>query len=180
MCGFVGFTSSEDIEKNINILKEMNVKLTHRGPDGEGYYNDGNIFLGHKRLSIIDLNKRSNQPFSDNEEKHIIVYNGEIYNYIELKKELEKEKYIFSTTSDTEVLLKAYIHWGPNFLKKIKGMFSFVILKLPWLVFHVKPMLSISCPLSLFLGQGKVEVCSVAFIFILLKFRFLYFFKSTL
>ena len=127
MCGFVGFTSSEDIEKNINILKEMNVKLTHRGPDGEGYYNDGNIFLGHKRLSIIDLNKRSNQPFSDNKGKHIIVYNGEIYNYIELKKELEKEKYIFSTTSDTEVLLKAYIHWGPHFLKKIKGMFSFVI-----------------------------------------------------
>ena len=127
MCGFVGFTSTEDVEKNNNILKEMNDKLTHRGPDGEGYYNDGTIFLGHKRLSIIDLNERSNQPFTDNAGKHIIVYNGEIYNYIELKKELENEKYIFSTTSDTEVLLKAYIHWGPNLLKKIKGMFSFVI-----------------------------------------------------
>ena len=127
MCGFAGFSSNENIEKNINILKEMNEKLKHRGPDGEGYFYNNSIFLSHKRLSIIDLNERSNQPFTDKNGKHIIIFNGEIFNYIELKEELIKEKCVFFTESDTEVLLKAYIHWGPKFLNKIKGMFSFVI-----------------------------------------------------
>ena len=107
MCGFAGFSSNENIEKNINILKEMNEKLKHRGPDGEGYFYNNSIFLSHKRLSIIDLNERSNQPFTDKNGKHIIIFNGEIFKYIELKEELIKEQCVFFTESDTEGLLKA-------------------------------------------------------------------------
>jgi asparagine synthase (glutamine-hydrolysing) len=127
MCGFAGFSVSHNSENNTAIIKKMNDKLQHRGPDGEGFFFNNLISLAHKRLSIIDLNERSNQPFTDNQKKHIIVFNGEIYNYLELKNELLKKDCIFSTESDTEVLLKAYIYWGKNFLNKIRGMFSFVI-----------------------------------------------------
>ena len=127
MCGITGFSLKKKNDQQFNILKLMNDKLLHRGPDGEGFYNDENISLAHKRLAIIDLNPRSDQPFSDKSLNYTIVFNGEIYNYLELKDKLIGEGFSFNTSSDTEVLLNAYICWGPKLLEKIKGMFSFAI-----------------------------------------------------
>ena len=129
MCGFCGFvSSSQQKEQNLSILKNMNNALNHRGPDDEGYYLKDNIFLAHKRLSILDLNKRSSQPFKNKDESLILLFNGEIYNYLELKRELQDRNYKFRTTSDTEVLLACYETWDIEMLKKIKGMFSFSII----------------------------------------------------
>ena len=116
MCGITGFSLKKKNDQQFNILKLMNDKLLHRGPDGEGFYNDENISLAHKRLAIIDLNPRSDQPFSDKSLNYTIVFNGEIYNYLELKDKLIGEGFSFNTSSDTEVLLNAYICWGPKLL----------------------------------------------------------------
>ncbi len=133
MCGICGFydnNSKVDLNSNINSLRLMNNKLSHRGPDAEGYYHKENIFLGHKRLSIIDLDKRSNQPLFSNDKKKILVFNGEIYNFLEIKKELNEKGIDFETMGDTEVLLKSYEQWGFEMLNKIDGMFSFAIIDL--------------------------------------------------
>ena len=127
MCGISGFFTKKKLDNRKKIIELMNQKLSHRGPDGEGYFADENVSLGHKRLAIIDLNQRSNQPFFDTKSNFVIVYNGEVYNYLEIKKILISEGVKFRTSCDTEVVLEAYIHWGENFLKKIKGMFSFAI-----------------------------------------------------
>ena len=132
MCGFCGFIidhSQYDSNQSKKILFEMNNALAHRGPDEEGYeiLEEEQIFLGHKRLSILDLNKRNNQPFIDKSNQISLVFNGEIYNYLELK-EILKHQYKFITTGDTEVIVAAYHVWGFNMLKRIKGMFSFCII----------------------------------------------------
>ncbi len=130
MCGFCGFylNSQSNIEKSKKTLFDMNSALSHRGPDAEGHEFDVNekTFLAHKRLSILDLNSRSNQPFINKNDLISLVYNGEIYNYIELKEALKNE-YNFTTSGDTEVIIAAYLAWGVNMLDRIKGMFSFCI-----------------------------------------------------
>ncbi len=127
MCGFVGFVKNSGT-KNLDksIILNMNRSLSHRGPDNENYFETENLILGFSRLSIIDLNSRSNQPMTTSNNEFIIVFNGEIYNYLEIKKELNNF-FEFNTTGDTEVLLNAYRHWGTECLNKIKGMFSFCI-----------------------------------------------------
>lgn len=126
MCGFVGFISQEKQKDKKKIIKEMCDLIAHRGPDGEGYYTDEFIALGHRRLSIVDL-KGGSQPMFNEDKKISIVFNGEIYNYQKLKEEL-KENHKFQTNCDTEVLLHGYEEWGiEELLKKIVGMFSFVI-----------------------------------------------------
>ena len=127
MCGITGFSLKDSSINRKKIIQLMNDKLSHRGPDGEGYYNDDFINFGHKRLAIIDLNERSNQPFVDSTKEFVIVFNGEIYNYIEIKKELIEKGIKFKTTSDTEVLIESYVMWGDNFVNKLKGMFAFAI-----------------------------------------------------
>ena len=127
MCGIAGFSLKENVSHKENILKIMNDKLSHRGPDGEGFYQDREVSFSHKRLAIIDLNSRSDQPFTDRNNQYVVVFNGEIYNYIELKKLLIDSGFKFFTTSDTEVLLNSYINWGEKLLQKIKGMFAFAI-----------------------------------------------------
>jgi asparagine synthase (glutamine-hydrolysing) len=104
----------------------MTDAIRHRGPDGEGIFLDGGIGLGHRRLSIIDLDT-GNQPMIDRESGNIIAYNGEIYNYLELKEELKTLGYRFRTTSDTEVLLNAYQAWGTQCLEKLNGMWAFAL-----------------------------------------------------
>lgn len=118
MCGFVLTNFNIDIEKHSKIIK-------HRGPDQTGFYKDKNINILFNRLSIIDLNKRSDQPFRY--KNFILVFNGEIYNYLELKKELIKFGYRFKTKSDTEVLLYSFIHWKEKCLHKFEGMFAFCV-----------------------------------------------------
>ena len=129
MCGFCGFIlgkSKIDHSQSKRNIFEMNNALSHRGPDDEGYeiLEEEGIYLGHKRLSIIDLNNRNKQPFVDKKNQLSLIFNGEIYNYLELK-ELLKEKYNFITTGDTEVLLAAYQVWGVELLKKSKVCFHF-------------------------------------------------------
>ncbi len=126
MCGITGFFNNIGIEKNHDLLLKMTNSLAHRGPDNYGTFIDDFAALGHRRLSVIDL-ENGNQPMTDDENSVIIVYNGEIYNFLELRKELEEENFSFKTNSDTEVLIYAYKYWGENFVSKLNGMFSFAI-----------------------------------------------------
>ena len=129
MCGFAGFANlNKDISNDTYIIKGMNSKIQKRGPDEEGYYTDININLAHRRLAIIDK-ENGKQPMSVkfNDTTYTIVYNGQIYNKDEIKKELKELGYEFNGYSDTEVLLKGYIHFGENILKKLNGIFSFAI-----------------------------------------------------
>jgi len=123
MCGIAGIIGTYK-EDNINKMLESQ---HHRGPDSKAkYFDPGFCTLGHNRLSIIDLSAESNQPFLDNSGRYIIAFNGEIYNYIEIKEGLEKQ-YNFKTQSDTEVLLAAFIIYGKSCLEKLNGMFAFAI-----------------------------------------------------
>lgn len=123
MCGIVGFVSKEKNKKQI--IKKMADRIKHRGPDGEGYYIDEAVALGHRRLSIIDIATGA-QPMYNEDKTKIIVFNGEIYNYIELKDELKKN-HEFKTSCDTEVLIHGYEEWGTDLPKKLRGMFAFAI-----------------------------------------------------
>lgn len=118
MCGFIITNILGDIENPTKILE-------HRGPDDKGIFQDSSIKIIFNRLSILDLHRRSNQPFIY--KNLILVFNGEIYNYIELKRELKKLGYKFNTNSDTEVLMYAYLKWGRKCLDKLEGMFSFCV-----------------------------------------------------
>lgn len=122
MCGVLGIKG--DYDENL-ALKALSI-LNHRGPDNIDYYKDNNIFLGHTRLSIIDLSKKGNQPISDKEGLIWIVFNGEIYNFKEIRSKLERY-YQFKSNSDAEVLVYAYKHYGLKLFKKINGMFSLAI-----------------------------------------------------
>ena len=124
MCGIAGIIGQKANKENILQVLETQ---KHRGPDFMDYYCDDNkAVLGHNRLSIIDLSSNANQPFISECKNYVLVFNGEIYNYLELKKELQF-KYTFKTQSDTEVLLNSYIEWGEACLNKCNGMFSFAI-----------------------------------------------------
>lgn len=125
MCGITGFTrlQQSDLETK-KIITEMTDSLVHRGPDGEGYYIDTNIALGHRRLSIIDL-ETGNQPIFNEDRSVVVVYNGEIYNYRELRQQLELKGHKFYTKSDTEVIVHLYEDFGKDCVKKLNGIFAF-------------------------------------------------------
>src|SRR5215831_5429644 len=105
MCGIAGYYNIAD--GNEKLLKSMNAAQAHRGPDGEGYYTDGPVGLAQLRLAIIDR-EHGVQPFYNKDKSLVLIYNGEVYNYLELRQELEAEGYEFTTQSDTEVVLQAY------------------------------------------------------------------------
>lgn len=127
MCGIAGFFHFQnDRLASLDVIRKMTDVLSHRGPDGEGFFVRNNIALGHRRLSIIDL-QSGEQPMYNDDRSLVIILNGEIYNYIELRNELIKLGYNFRTTSDTEVALKAYEHWGVECLQKLNGMWAFAI-----------------------------------------------------
>ena len=123
MCGIAGILGKD---AKSNVIDDMLMVQHHRGPDFTGKWLEEGVAIGHNRLSIIDLSNSANQPFFDETNRYAIVFNGEIYNYIELRKKLESS-YSFRTTSDTEVLLAAFIFWGKDCLKYLNGMFSFAI-----------------------------------------------------
>ena len=135
MCGINGFISKTFPNDKIeSVIKNMNGMIAHRGPDNEGLWKNEGICLGHRRLSIIDLSIESNQPFFSQDRRYVIIYNGELYNYRELKLDLQRsghEKkehpYFFKTASDTEVILAAFIRWGNKCLELFNGMFAFAI-----------------------------------------------------
>lgn len=124
MCGFVGFC--DDSKNKKKIIRDMADIIKHRGPDSDGYYVDNNIALGFRRLSIIDLDKGSQPIFNEDKDK-VIVFNGEIYNYKEIREELKSKGHKFSTNTDTEVILHGYEEYKEDILNKLRGMFTFVI-----------------------------------------------------
>ncbi|OEH92177.1 asparagine synthase (glutamine-hydrolyzing) [Bacillus solimangrovi] len=127
MCGFVGVLSYQPNQPlPINRFMNMTNIITHRGPDDEGYYEDDYIQMGFRRLSIIDL-EGGHQPLSYENQRYWITFNGEIYNYVELRAELEKKGFSFATDSDTETILALYAAEGQAAVKKLRGMFGFVI-----------------------------------------------------
>jgi len=125
MCGIVGFTNC--IDNADNVISDMMDKIKHRGPDAEGKYVDDYIALGHRRLSIIDVSSSGDQPIFSEDGSMAIVFNGEIYNYREIRDELKEAGFKFRTKTDTEVLLYGYVKYGEKILEKLRGMFSFAI-----------------------------------------------------
>ena len=128
MCGIAGIFSKDRV--NTDFVRKMTKSVMHRGPDAFGlYYNDDEkVALGHTRLSILDLSEKSNQPFHSSNHRYVMVYNGEVFNFKTIKKKLEDEcSVVFSTTSDTEVILEAFNCYGPNMIDFCEGMFAFAI-----------------------------------------------------
>ena len=127
MCGILGQINKSDFV-NADLFCQMLQTILHRGPDGNGvYYNENNcLAFGHTRLAFLDLSEAGKQPFISNNEQIIVTFNGEIYNYLELKKEL-LNSYNFITNTDTEVIIAAYQIWGMEFVNKLKGMFAIAI-----------------------------------------------------
>lgn len=122
MCGICGVIG-EPVEDNV--VRKMLDAIAHRGPDDEGIFKDNDIFLGHRRLSILDLSVSGHQPMIY--DRYIIVFNGEIFNYIELRTMLEEKGHVFSTGTDTEVILHGYAEWGNESFKKMRGMWSLAL-----------------------------------------------------
>jgi len=127
MCGICGVFNLDSAPVHAKILEHMADAIAHRGPDGDGYFIDQNIGFGHRRLAVIDLSADADQPMSSGLDGYTLVYNGEIYNYRELRKELTKLGHGFKTKSDTEVVLRAYIAWGKDCVDRFNGMFAFAI-----------------------------------------------------
>jgi len=126
MCGISGIYNTDGRPIDKKLLKKVNNTLIHRGPDDEGYYVNGSIGLGHRRLSIIDLDT-GRQPMGNQEGSIQVVFNGEIYNFLELRKQLQSKGHKFITQSDTETIVYAYQEWGENFVDKLRGMFAIAL-----------------------------------------------------
>lgn len=122
MCGILGSYS-----KKFHFKEEHLNIISHRGPDDKGYFFENNVMLGHRRLSIVDLSINGHQPMSSIDNSYTIVFNGEIYNHVEIRNELIKEGFKFKSNSDTETLLYGYVKWGIEILKKLNGIFAFAI-----------------------------------------------------
>jgi asparagine synthase (glutamine-hydrolysing) len=185
MCGIVGIYNKVgfDSQRKLDVLKMCN-SIKHRGPDDHGLFDGEFITLGHQRLSIIDLSPGGHQPFSTADGRVKLVYNGELYNFLSIRKELEKIGFVFNTSSDTEVVLNAYLEYGYDCFKKFKGMFAIAIWDSressePKLIlardhFGIKPLLyskfpksfAFSSELKAFLEVGSYTIDQVA------KFQF--------
>ena len=127
MCGIAGVLHLRGEPVARETLKRMTDAIAHRGPDGEGHWSEGPVGLGHRRLAIIDLSPGGRQPMLTPDGELAIVYNGEIYNFQELRAELQALGHRFTSSSDTEVLLHAYGEWGPACLERLNGMFAFAV-----------------------------------------------------
>ena len=128
MCGISGAVNFQGLNPNCkNIVSQINDSMCHRGPDADGIFNDKFVALGHRRLSIIGLNKASNQPMQSFDKDIIIVFNGEIYNHEEIRRELDDEFHFKTINSDTEVIINSYKKWGIKCIERFVGMFAFCL-----------------------------------------------------
>ena len=128
MCGIAGIISLDNSKIDSTIVDNVKRSLEHRGPDhSSSKFINKSTCLIHTRLSIIDLNDRSNQPFESLDQRFSLVFNGEIYNYKEIRKNLESKGYKFKTSGDTEVLLQGFIEYGEKVLDKLRGQFAFAV-----------------------------------------------------
>lgn len=127
MCGIAGIFNLNGEPVSPVLLRKMTDAIAHRGPDGEGFYTDSFIGLGHRRLAIIDLSPAGHQPMMSSDRQYVLSYNGELYNFQELRLELEALGYHFRSRTDSEVVLYAYIAWGEKALDRFNGMFAFAL-----------------------------------------------------
>ncbi|MBI2418080.1 MAG: asparagine synthase (glutamine-hydrolyzing), partial [Ignavibacteriales bacterium] len=127
MCGICGIINFENNGTEHLNVKTMMSLIKHRGPDDEGVFNEDGIALGFVRLSILDLSPLGHQPMISEDGNYVLIYNGEVYNYIELREELITKGYVFKSKTDTEVVLNAFIEWGESCLDRFNGMWSFAI-----------------------------------------------------
>ena len=127
MCGIAGVFHRDGRPASTVILRGMTDLLAHRGPAGEGHYVDGAVGLGHRRLSILDLTDAARQPMATRDGRYVLTYNGEIYNFLELKAALSARGHSFRSTGDTEVLLAAFAEWGVGAIERLNGMFAFAV-----------------------------------------------------
>lgn len=127
MCGIAGVLNFNGEPASPVLLKRMTDAIVHRGPDGEGHYIEGPLGLGHRRLAIIDLSTAGHQPMTTENGRFVMTYNGEVYNFNELRVELEAEGHRFHSRTDSEVVLKALSHWGTKALERFNGMFAFAL-----------------------------------------------------
>ena len=125
MCGFAGFVG--EVENREEVLENMMNTIIHRGPDSEGKYVDEDAALGFRRLSIIDLSEVGDQPLYNEDRSKVLVFNGEIYNYQELRKELVEAGHVFVSNTDSETLIHGYEEWGESLVERLRGMYAFVI-----------------------------------------------------
>ncbi|MEM6631022.1 MAG: asparagine synthase (glutamine-hydrolyzing) [Bacteroidota bacterium] len=127
MCRIVGFWDYQSTNRYDQqmVLESMRDTMAYGGPDAAGIFQDDPVFLGHRRLSILDLSAAGNQPLEFQD--HVIIFNGEVYNYVEIREKLRQTGISFRTNTDTEVILKAFIHWGPEAVESFRGMFAFAI-----------------------------------------------------
>jgi asparagine synthase (glutamine-hydrolysing) len=126
MCGIAGFVNLDGRPADRDLIVAMTRTLRHRGPDGEGFHLDGPVALGHRRLSILDL-ESGGQPMTARDSRNWIVFNGEIYNFVELRAEMERRGHPFATRSDTEVILHGYEERGADCVRDLRGMFAFAL-----------------------------------------------------
>jgi len=127
MCGIVALIGRGEAAAQLARVKRMMASIRHRGPDDDGVYQDGSVTFGFRRLSILDLSPLGHQPMTSPDGAYTIVFNGEIYNYLELRRELEGKGHVFRSQSDTEVLLHAYLEWGRECVHRCNGMWAFLI-----------------------------------------------------
>lgn len=127
MCGIAGIFNLNGEPVSQVVLRKMTDAIAHRGPDGEGFYIDSFIGLGHRRLAIIDLSPAGHQPMTTEDGNYVITYNGEVYNFQELRIELESLGHRFRSKTDTEVVVHAYVQWGVECVKRFNGMFAFAL-----------------------------------------------------
>lgn len=127
MCGIIGIFNTQGAPVSAPVIERMTKRLQHRGPDAQNTFYNNCIGLGHTRLSVIDLSSSANQPMATQNNDFVITYNGELYNFKELKQDLQSRGHAFITQSDTEVVLKSYQEWGPHCVEKFNGMFAFGI-----------------------------------------------------
>jgi len=127
MCGIAGILNLDSAPGSAPLARRMSAMIAHRGPDGEGVFADGPLALGHRRLAIIDLTSAAHQPMQSHDGRYVLGYNGEIYNFQELRAELQALGYPFRSQSDTEVLLNGYAAWGEKVLGRLNGMFAFAL-----------------------------------------------------
>lgn len=126
MCGILGIFNRLSCSGRALVANQVD-RLRHRGPDGQGIYTDEHVSLGHARLSILDLSDLGRQPMTSGNGRYTVTYNGEVYNYLELKAELEAQGESFTSRTDTEVILAAYMYWGPSCVERFRGMFAMAI-----------------------------------------------------
>lgn len=162
MCGIAGFIAKNSPIGNSEIksMEKLLERISYRGPDNSAQWNDNTVLLGHRRLSIVDLSESGNQPFHDNSQDVHVVFNGEIYNYLELRVHLQKQGYSFESQSDTEVLVKCYDFYGEEFIHHLRGMFAFVLYDKPNnKIIIVRDRIG-KKPLYLYRSNDKIVFCS--------------------